>query len=766
MTKCGRLPKFPMSEQTIILPPNPSGNGNDANYRLTVFAPKRRFLSYLRDRWWVVLLCVLVTTGAAVVFDTVRPETYTSFAQLYLSGDVQMGVAGQFTEDARNYFGTQIEVLKSSKIQQAAYQDAGGPPNGSLQKLAALEVVQPMGTSILRLRITGTDPRFTQAFLKALIDEYLSYKKEIRQSTSGDAVESLTTLLGKQKDVLQAEQDKFADFVKSNKFDIAVLQEEGRTKGLYLNDLTLQLARLKLDRELLQKGITSFESASSAFSSSSNLAAGSLATAGVGAGAGGTNLAGSSNTNLFSYPDNYNSLDPAGKDAVLRDARMRLEDLKIEYAEVLKQPGGGMAAAKAQHLPERISEAEQMLKQREDDNLAAQHSDLEAKDKLIAAIENRIPDLKATLNDIYERLSQAQRLNNSIQREQASLDDLRNTLRRVDLGRNVEQERLSVLESASPPQPTRHLLALWVALAVVAGLALSTLIVFVWHILDDRFSSIGDLKDQFGEMLLGLIPQVRARGARPREALLRDGDARHAYVESFRHLRSALLLAAPARARTQTLLVTSAGPGEGKTTIAANLAGTLARSGLRVALIDADPHGGELHHLFDLPEKPGLFDFLRGEATAEAVMHATSVPGLLLVPRGVFNHDADGLFLRPKLGELMAALRQDRDFIILDGAPVLAADDAALLAPHADSVLVVVRPYYTRARLLRRALDMLYHRQVKQVGLILNRARADDLAGKYAMNGRASSRRNGAAKTNGKAANGKIHSPPRTPIAH
>ena len=75
------------------------------------------------------------------------------------------------------------------------------------------------------------------------------------------------------------------------------------------------------------------------------------------------------------------------------------------------------------------------------------------------------------------------------------------------------------------------------------------------------------------------------------------------------------------------------------------------------------------------------------------------------------------------------------DFVILDSAPILASDAAALLVTHADAVVLVTRPFYTRSRLVRQALDMLYQRQAKHVSIILNRARPDDLAGHYAKNG-------------------------------
>jgi capsular exopolysaccharide synthesis family protein len=231
--------------------------------------------------------------------------------------------------------------------------------------------------------------------------------------------------------------------------------------------------------------------------------------------------------------------------------------------------------------------------------------------------------------------------------------------------------------------------------------------------------------------------------AKPQTALLASSDARPAYVESYRHLRSALLLSSFGASRPQTLLFTSASPGEGKTTIAINLARLLAKSGLRVVLVDADVRGGGMNRLLGNADQLGVLDYLRGEAEATAIVHPTEFDGLLLVPSGTHQDHSDGLFLRPKLAELVRALRQNRDFVILDGAPILASDDAALLVPHADAIVLVTRPFYTHSRLMRQALDMLYQRQAKHVSIILNRARADDLAGHYAMNGMTPARKNG-----------------------
>jgi Mrp family chromosome partitioning ATPase len=168
-----------------------------------------------------------------------------------------------------------------------------------------------------------------------------------------------------------------------------------------------------------------------------------------------------------------------------------------------------------------------------------------------------------------------------------------------------------------------------------------------------------------------------------------------------------------------------------------------------VALVDADPHGEGIHTLLKLPQAPGLLDFVRSECDCKAVVQPTQVPGLSFVPIGTAAGEEDGLMLRPALGQFIQTLRTENDFVILDGPSILAADAAALLVPHSDAVLVVARPFHTRARLVRQALDMLYQRQAAHVGIVLNQARADDWANQFGANGNGLSRKAHPGKTNG-----------------
>ena len=374
----------------------------------------------------------------------------------------------------------------------------------------------------------------------------------------------------------------------------------------------------------------------------------------------------------------------------------------------------------------RLSTAVSIL---EEQNRSQRRTDLQDIEKRLGAIESAVPAWETKVLEINARLSQAHALKNNIQNEQAYYDHLLGLLQNVDLSRNVQQERASILQAPTPGQPAKRVLPLRLALAVLLGLGLGLGFTFVWHLFDDRLMSVRDLKAQFGESVLGLIPEIKVPSAKPQHALLSVNQSHGAYFESFRHLRSALALLRQGTAGCRTVLITSSQASEGKTTIAINLARLLAWSGFRVVLVDADGTRGGIGQLLGANNEPGVADFLRRGGGDVEMVRQTDVEGLSFVSGGTRTDQSEGLFLRPIFGMLMERLRLDRDFVIIDAAPVLASDDSGLFVPHADSVVLITRPYFTKSRLVRQTLDMLYQRKAKSVNFLVNRARTDDLAG-------------------------------------
>jgi capsular exopolysaccharide synthesis family protein len=191
-------------------------------------------------------------------------------------------------------------------------------------------------------------------------------------------------------------------------------------------------------------------------------------------------------------------------------------------------------------------------------------------------------------------------------------------------------------------------------------------------------------------------------------------------------------------ARPRIILVTSAVPREGKSTVAANLAYSLAVSGSRVLLVDADLRRSSLHQLFGVALKPGLREVLTKGLPAGAAIVPVRLPQalaaesgesdsfssakLFLLPSGESGTGSAEILLGSQVNELLRNLAAQYDYVIIDSPPVLATDDAMGLATKVDGVFMVVRASYTHSRMVRDALDRLHKCQVKILGMVYNRS--------------------------------------------
>lgn len=230
------------------------------------------------------------------------------------------------------------------------------------------------------------------------------------------------------------------------------------------------------------------------------------------------------------------------------------------------------------------------------------------------------------------------------------------------------------------------------------------------------------------DFMRGLAPQ-----AGPAPACLLTGNGfQPALAEQYRMLRTSLLQRGNGR-HPRSILVTSSLPGEGKSTVAANLAIAVARSRTdRALLIDCDLHNPGLERLFGLRAEAGLADYLRGEADLDGLLLPTPVAGLSLLAAGRAAPEAAELLGSERMRSLLADLSRRSDRIaVLDSPPLLLAADPALLAAQVDAVLLVVRAGLAEREAVARAIEPLGGG--KLLGVVFNGLEPDagDWRGKY-----------------------------------
>jgi tyrosine-protein kinase Etk/Wzc len=262
-------------------------------------------------------------------------------------------------------------------------------------------------------------------------------------------------------------------------------------------------------------------------------------------------------------------------------------------------------------------------------------------------------------------------------------------------------------------------------LGAIAGLLLAIGVAFFLEFIDDSLKSIEEVERFVRRPIYGIIPRIpetrkEEEGGRAVAAsLVTHYSPKSPISEAFRTLRTNIQFADPDRKIT-TLLVTSAGPSEGKSTIVTNLALTFANIGRRTLLIDCDLRKPNVHNIFEIPRDPGLTTVLLGERSWQEVMVATKIDNLHILPSGPIPPNPTEMLGSQHMKDLLAQLQSSFDLILFDSPPVVAVTDAAILSSIVDGTLLVVELGRSRASGVNRAIDLLEKVNAKLLGVVTN----------------------------------------------
>lgn len=267
------------------------------------------------------------------------------------------------------------------------------------------------------------------------------------------------------------------------------------------------------------------------------------------------------------------------------------------------------------------------------------------------------------------------------------------------------------------PQKLKNLL-----LGVIVGLMLGVGLAFFQEYLDDTIKDADGAKRELGWPLLAVTPQIRnveGAGNDERISLLTHLEPKSQAAEAFRSLRTGIHFSSVNRNR-QVILLTSTFPGEGKSTVGANLGCILTQTGARVVLLDCDLRRSTLHERFSCSREPGLTDFLAGDLDMDAVVRQTPIPNLYFVSAGITPPNPAELLGSRQMKDLVGYLRDDYDTILIDAPPVLAVTDAPLLTAVADMVIVIVEAGRVPVKAARQMQEVLASVNAPVAGMILN----------------------------------------------
>jgi capsular exopolysaccharide synthesis family protein len=261
------------------------------------------------------------------------------------------------------------------------------------------------------------------------------------------------------------------------------------------------------------------------------------------------------------------------------------------------------------------------------------------------------------------------------------------------------------------------------ALYGAVGLIAMGGIAFMVEYLDDTIKTPDDVKEGLGLPVIGLVADMdssQTKGKKSKTGVFVANQPRSPISEAFRAMRTSLEFYSVDQP-LRTLIITSAGPEEGKTTIATNLAVILAGSNKNVLLLDADMRQPNVHHSLGISNRVGLSDLIRGRMSIPEVIQISSdIPFLNVITSGSLPPNPAELLASKRMSKILEDLKSQFDMIVVDTPPAIVTDSQSL-ASKADGVIYVIRPGKTRAPLARTPLEEFERVGANMIGVVMNR---------------------------------------------
>jgi len=647
-----------------------------------------RYKSLFLRRWWIPVLttCLGLFVEAFLIYQ--MPPSYLSASKMMLAGKLNIAQGAVYSEDSVNFYGTQIQLMQSAEVRHSA-ESLVRSAHPELQPVPVeITVLQKPRTSIFDLAAVGSAPEYTQAYLNAVMQKYLDFKRGMREDRGHEITTGITEQLIQVEKDLRNGEDEMLEFQKQN--NIGFIQEQGNSAAQYLVKLNQQYAQLKTEYDLLN--LLDLDQNLDRAQNKTEAASGQ----------------GSDNQGMP-----FSDVGPEGD---YLKAKQQIQLLKAERETLAKDLRP--SHPKILKLNDEITKQDKLIQLFRADALEKLKTRRESIGKQMENLQTNIKEWEAKALDLSQRLAQFNRIKGKVDRLKTLYDRLTTNLKDIDVSQVTgSEDQVSIMEMATPPISVRpgliKSLLIGFGIGALAGLAILILL----DRIDDRMASFSEFQHHFSENILGQIPKEKTKG---KVDLLQPDDARHVFAESYRNIRSSIFFMPYDGPRPKSFLVTSAVPSEGKSTLSANLAITMALSGARTLLIDCDLRRGALRETFGISSKIGFSEVLKQEVNWREVVVPTAYETLFVLPRGKTLSQPSEHLLRESTEALLKEMYQHYDYIIIDSSPVLAADDTTSLAPKIDATIFVVRLSYTSARLTKKALELLYGRQVNIPGVILN----------------------------------------------
>ena len=660
----------------------------------------------LRSRRWTLLCGAVIGAASAWAFATVREPVYLAETTLEMRApnEAFLGLEGVSREASisryphRSELQTNVRLLEARTLAWRTREELAGAGRGLeaalSQASATLSVRADDDSRILEVQAQASEPAVAAAFVNRLSENFIAEQAKRQRLEAEETRAWIDSQLEIFRRKLAVSEDRLQDYVARHGLLHADEEDESGWARLRALEKELDAARAQEARSRIRA---------------------ELAASDGGAG----------------ILDDRGALDVRrGELAQLERQLAELDALYRPEHYQVKQ-----VAAQVRAVQQSLAvEAERLSHDSRQEQVAAA--------RLVEALESQYHSAREAMAGDQRKSVEYELLRRESEANRALYDTFLTRAHQADLAAAAPAPLLRVIDPAIPPERPLYPNA---PLAGGAGFVFGLAVAAAWAVarerMDRTFHRPGELTNRLQVRELGAVPDATAmqigRGgtvaeiameasqARPVEVLTADPEGPQEMAECFRAVRSSLLRDAAEVETSGSFVVTSPGSGDGKTTVATNLAIAMAELDQPTLLVDADLRKPRIHRLFGLINRNGLADLLRDEGPLDhaldmAIRSAPEVPNLWLLPAGVAVHGGPGLLHSSRMRALMGQLKERYPAVVLDSPPMLAVSDARAVARWADRVALVVRAGHTPPEAVVEAVETLAADGAPLMGTVLN----------------------------------------------
>ena len=654
---------------------------------------------------WIVLAATVIALGAAFVYLSKATPIYTSTSRIYVeqTGPKIIGetAAGVMTQ-SNNYLYTQAELLKSTPILAAALEVPGikqlktfsrvDNPIAYLKK--KLDASVGKKDDLISMSFDSPYPTEAAQLVNAVVDSYVTYQATTKRSTSAEVLKILQNEKTKRGQELSENLKSMMDFKKENT-ELAFESKQGNVILQRLERLSMILTEAQLATIESQ---SIYESTKKMISDPIGLKQFIEAQRAKG-------IYVSTESERAQLESKVEELERRGAD--------RLRQLTLDHPAVIA------IATEIVQIKKQITRLDQEFAKAQLAVAEQQYLAAKAKEEQIAKHFEEQRQQAVTLN---EQLAQYTILQSDYEQTKKLCDILDDRIKELNVTEDVGALNISILEVARPAdKPSKPQKARYMAISLFLGLMLGGGLALLRDWMDQRLHSAEEISAILGVPTLGVVPSMSRKLSVVMRGKILDLESTSSFAEAYRTIRTAVFFSVP-KGEAKTVLITSPGAGDGKSTLVSNLGIAMAQAGQQVIILDADFRKPMQHVIFEVAKEPGLSSIIAGQETLNKVIRRTSVKGLNILPCGPDVVNPSEILNSNTFANIMAELSSKYDRILVDSPPVMPVTDACILGAICDVTLLVLRAEKSTRKIAQQARDGLLSVGAHILGAIVNDA--------------------------------------------